>query len=125
MSSAIRLRAAMMVFPPLMQTAVDVNGLLGMHVVEVRIQQLEAQMEKMAKPEPSLLFLAAFIKANSGEMLSAADVAAKLLEVSKDSVHQAYAHSLLRRVGREASSQPSVTPAEGVLLPSMAPTTEP
>ena len=122
MSASLRIRAAMQVFPPLMQTMVDVEGLLGERVVTVRMGQLHTQMEQV-KAEPALLFLDAFLRANTFDTMAAADQAAKLLEISDDPVHRAYAHVLLRRAGRETANQPPATPA--ALPPSLAPTTQP
>jgi len=96
LSAAFQLRQAMERFPPLMSTGVDVQGLVGETTVANRIKRLEDRLtEPGAQPEPSLVFLATFIRSAMGQRELATAHAKRLQQISEDEIHRAYARTVV------------------------------
>lgn len=97
LSSARSLREAMHSFPPLMDADVDVAGLLGKDVVNVRMNMLRDRLDAAKEPDAGVIFLVCFIYANNDRPDLALEQAHRLQKLSKDEVHQAYAQALIKR----------------------------
>jgi tetratricopeptide (TPR) repeat protein len=97
-------------FPPAMETRFDIEGLLGQPMAQKRIGQLEERIERAGnQADPSLVFLAAFVRQCMGRNdLAVAHVRKLLAYDSQDPLYQAYAHYLL--AGH--SPTPATAPAE-------------
>ena len=110
LSAAFRLRQAMTRFPPLMETRVDVQQILGKSIVELRIGQLEQRLadssNKDETPEPPLVFLAAFIRSSMNQPEQAAKHAETLTKIAgEEKIYTLYADHLLK------ASSPQTQPA--------------
>ena len=110
LTSSFHIRDAMKLFPPLMGTAVDLDGILGKEVVAAGIERLERRLaEGEESSAPARLFLAAFMRSAMGQTQRAATHARRLRETSKDEIHRAYADFLLR--SSPGQDQPTTKPA--------------
>ncbi len=109
LSAAFHLRQAIKRFPPLMETRVDVKQILGKGIVEKRIGQLEHRLADENEPtEPSLVFLAAFIRASMAQPEKAAKHAEALKKLAgkEAKIYHLYADHLIKKV-----SSPKTQPA--------------
>jgi len=97
LSGALCLRHGMLHFPPLMEIRVDVDGMVGKKVVDRRIGVLEKRLADAGeKAEPSLVFLAMFIRHCRGDADLAKAHARTLQKLAgKDKVYQTYAKIVL------------------------------
>ena len=98
-SAALRLRQAIDRFPPMMETRVDTKAILGWQVVELRIGRLEKRLADKDEPtEPSLVFLAAFIRASMDQPDQAVKHAQTLAKIAgkEDKTYILYAKHLLK-----------------------------
>jgi hypothetical protein len=111
LTSGYYLEQAMKRFPPLMEVAVDVKGLLGEKIVSLRIGQLEARIKQAGeKADASLVFLAGFIRSARGEPQAAREHAAALKRMAgADQLFRTYADYLL--TGRVPTTGPTTAPA--------------
>jgi len=112
--ASFHLRRAMKRFPPLMETRVDAKGMLGDNVVAKRIVQVEALIREQGdSADAPVLFLAAFVRAASGQPTKAAGHARKLKELApEDKLYQAYANYLLTgKMPSGATTRPATTAA--------------
>jgi hypothetical protein len=97
LSSARSLKEAMHQFPPLMETDVDIAGLLGKDVVNVRMKMLRDRLDAAKEPDAGVVFLVCFVYANNGRPDLALEQAYRLKKLSKDEIHQAYAQAVIKR----------------------------
>jgi tetratricopeptide (TPR) repeat protein len=107
-SAALHLRQAMDRFPPVMETRVDAKAILGWQIVELRIGRLEKRLADKEEPvEPSLVFLAAFIRASMDQPDQAAKHAQTLAKIAgkEDKTYLLYAKHLLKTVS--TTTQPA------------------
>ena len=103
-SSAIQFHRAMQLLPPIMETRIDILGMLPEKVVEYQVGRLDERLA--GEPEASLAFLSAFLHESLGEQAKAADAAARLQTLAReDKLMQAYAKYIL--TGERPTTQPA------------------
>jgi len=97
LSAALCLRQGMLRFPPLMELRVDVNGMLGKEVVAQRVAKLEERLAASeGEADPSLLFLAMFVRHSAGDDEQAkAHAKALLSRAGEDKIYRTYAGMVL------------------------------
>ncbi|HET6428203.1 MAG TPA: hypothetical protein VFJ30_07330, partial [Phycisphaerae bacterium] len=97
LSAALSLRQGMLRFPPLMELRVDVNGMLGKEVVAQRVAKLEERLAASeGEADPSLLFLAMFVRHSAGDDEQAkAHAKALLSRAGEDKIYRTYAGMVL------------------------------
>jgi hypothetical protein len=114
-SAAVKLKASMTLSKLMMATGVEVAEMLGKEVVELRLGQLEQRIAEEGEDlDPSLVFLAAFIRSVRGETADAARLAGKLKAMAgEDELYKAYAEYLLKPKQADSSdSSPVDVPKE-------------
>jgi len=115
LSAALRIRRAIKRFPRLLDTRLSINvlKLLGVKTVTDRIDRLERRLaRKGVQPDPSLVFLAAFIRSSMGDRARAVEHATRLRALAgKDKIHRALADAILAGARRGAATAPATRPA--------------
>jgi len=108
LSAAQKLRQAMQVFPPIMETRFDLNHMLGRRVFQTATQEAEAAAGRSTPRVAGLLnFLAAFLSRNAGDLAKARSYAEKAKAAGEDSVLAAYAEVL---AGQSAAAPAPLSP---------------
>jgi hypothetical protein len=107
-TSAGELRRAMELFPPLMETKLDISSMMSEEIFRKRLDDLETWIATINK-EPLLLFLAAFMQNNAGNEAGARRHAEELRKSDEaDDLIKAYAEYVL--TGKRPAEQK--TPAK-------------
>ncbi|HDZ22559.1 hypothetical protein LCGC14_0284290 [marine sediment metagenome] len=122
-TAALHLRRAMALFPPLMETRLDIPSLMDPVTFDERLKafklDLKEDSQKLERPEP--LLLAAYLHMCVGERLEARHYAHRLRAVAgRDEVYLAYARFVLtgKRPDEPDDETPvDKTPAEGAKGP--------
>ncbi len=92
LNAAINFRSAMRILPPIMETRVNLVGMLGEDVFKQRLATVMDRMKGNDNPSLMLAFLATYLNANSGDEEQARKMAAVLKKVAgDDKLLQAYA----------------------------------
>ena len=91
------LQRALKVFPPLMGVRIDIDGILGKTVADQRLGQIEERLSgQVVEQDVPLVFLAAYIHANRGDVRQATVWAGKLKALAGDDpALSAYAEHVL------------------------------
>lgn len=112
LSAASNVYEAFQRFPPAMETRFDVEGMLGNETAKKRIGQLEGRIETAGTDaDPSLIFLAAFLRQCTGRHDLAVAHARKLKTYGpEDKLYQAYAMYVLTGKRPAAATQPATQP---------------
>jgi len=108
LSAAHQLERALAVFPPIAQTRLDLDRVMGEKAVESQLRLLE---ERIARADPDtrkmLQFLATFLYYNAGQDDKAKTYAEKLRDVAApDSIVRSYAEAVLRAKGEPETAPP-------------------
>ena len=111
LTAAFQLRTAFWRFLALMETQVDVDGMLGRKVVDLRLRQIEERIARQKqKPEVPLVFLAAFLRHARGEKEKAAAHARTLKTLAGDDrIYRTFAQYVL--TGKIGTSTKTSRPA--------------
>jgi tetratricopeptide (TPR) repeat protein len=112
LSAALNLRKAMTVFPPLMETRVNLQGgLLDRDLVTLRVAQLDERLaSQQNQPDPSLVYLATFVRTCQGDYQQAQRLAQQLKAVAgDDKLYNAYADFVLTGRTPVATTRPTAT----------------
>jgi len=95
LSAAGRVYRAMKLFPPLMETILDIEKLIPTATINRRLLSLDGRIDHK-DPDPMLIFLATYIRFNLGRMEDARRYAQMLRDTAKeDDVLHAYAAHVL------------------------------
>jgi hypothetical protein len=109
LSAAFQLRSAMGVFPPIMETQVDVGGLMGAKTLQSDLKVVERRLQTAgSESKPLLYFLATFLANNLDQRQQAKSYAEKLKSYAgEDKLLKAYADYVLTgRRPDDASAKP-------------------
>jgi hypothetical protein len=90
-----------------METDVDMPGLLGKDVVNVRMKMLRERLDAAKEPDAGVIFLVCFVYANNGRPDLALEQAYRLKKISKDEIHQAYAQVIIKRFENNLTQPPT------------------
>jgi hypothetical protein len=135
LSAAYQLSQAVSLFPPLMETRIDLPGMVDQKVIDAHLDRLDARIAA-ADPESKrmLQFLAAFLYRNSNRPDQAKTYAEQLLTTSKNNaVLRAYADLILTgktpgekeggigKLGVEPATPKLLPLPGGVILPTTRP----
>jgi tetratricopeptide (TPR) repeat protein len=110
LSAALRVRKAMELFPPLMQTRLDLANMVGdMELMDVRLETLAERLSRStADTQPMLLFIGAFVNENLGRHGQALEYARQLEQLGEPGVYQEYARTVIQApASQPAQSQPA------------------
>ena len=93
LTSAYHLRRALRLFPPIMQTRVEITAIVGQKALRHRLAELDRRaVSEEVRDEKMLRFLATFLHHNAGNTTEAVRSAQILQRLSKtDKLLQAYA----------------------------------
>jgi len=113
LSGALRIRQAVKRFPRLLDTRLSINVLkmLGEKTTSDRIARLERRLaQKGVQPDPSLVFLAAFIRSSMGDRARAVEHATRLRALAgKDKIHGALADAILAGAATRPATRPATS----------------
>jgi len=108
LSAALQIQRAMRLFPPIMETRLDIAAMLPIEAVEYQLERVDARLEASGRVEPSLALLSAFVHHNLGHKAEAARSARLLRSAAgDDELLKAYASYLL--TGRHPTTRSSPT----------------
>jgi len=98
LSAAMRLRKSMEVFPPIVQTRIDVAKMIpDKEALDYRLRLLEERLARTADDtKPLLVFVAAFMHHNLGDSEQAAQYARQLRQYVDHPVYGQYANQVLQ-----------------------------
>ena len=117
LSAAVHMKRAIRLFPPLMETRLDVEKLLGRELLNRRLERVELLIEDaQSTVKRDLAFLAAFMHHNAGHPAKARQYAELLDELSKsDNIYQAYVAFILqaRRPDAGTTTAPAAKDTKG------------
>jgi tetratricopeptide (TPR) repeat protein len=106
LSAAIQFRKAMELFPPMMETRLDLYNLLPKRVVDYQLERLKERREDPFRNEAGLTFLAAYMHLNLGHRNRAQQAARDLrAQTPDDELMQAFAHYVLTGEVRRQDGQ--------------------
>ena len=108
-SAAFRLRHAMAIFPPVMETRMAVGGMIDAGVFDRRLAELDDLLgEQTPSDSQMLLLLATYMHASAGQEDQAKACAQRLADVANDAIAAAYAQFVLTgQRPDEQSAQPA------------------
>ena len=108
LSAALQFRRALTILPALMETRLDLAGMMSQGTLVERLGELEQRLAKEVKPDASLVFLSAYIHQNLGQPDKAGLSAQKLKVLAeKDTIYQSYAEYVL--TGTNPLAKPPTT----------------
>ena len=112
-TAALHLRWAMALFPPLMETRLDIPSLMDPAKFDLRLKALKEELKedprRVERPEP--LLLAAYLHRSVGERLEARHYAHRLRAVAgRDEIYLAYARFVL--TGKQPDEPDDETPVD-------------
>jgi len=110
-SAGEHLRFAMDLFPPLMETRLDIGAMMHLPTFSERLKELKRELQEnpIAAERPALLLLAAYLHNCTGEDIEARHYAHRLRAVGRrDELYQAYARFIL--TGRRPDERPPALP---------------
>ena len=115
LSAAYQLQRAISLFPPMMETQIDLSAMIDRKVVDAELASIERRLRDADRDSRQMLqFLAAFLYENSSRHEKAKTHAEKLITtVHRKSALRAYAEFLLKR-GETPAKEP---PAKGTEEP--------
>jgi hypothetical protein len=127
-SAAREIRAAMDVFPPIMEMRLDYAGLTNLAVFQARLGELDARLrEPEEERDPLLPFLACYLHFSEGDLQMAKTYAEQVQKLPDQGRWvQAFAEFVL--TGKRPTTQPAVmgltpsTPPAKAAMPAPAPT---
>ena len=114
LTAAFQLRTAFWRFLALMETQVDLDGMLGKKVVDLRLRLIEQRIaQQKDNPQAPLVFLAAFVRHSRGEKDKAAAHARMLKRLAgNDRIYRTFAEYVLTgKVGTGGKTSPAGTKA--------------
>jgi len=113
LSAAMYVRRAMEIFPPLMETRLDIPAMLDKDLVLRRLTGIQRRLDDAAeKPDPSLVFLAAYVCQNLGQTDQAKRYAEQLQTLAEgDKLLSAYATYVLTGARPQATPMSATTRA--------------
>ncbi len=103
MSSAYRLRRAMEIFPPIMETQMAVAGMMDAATFDQRLAELDTELTEQGVDDQMLLLLATYMHASAGNADQAGIYAQRLETAATDPLLAAYAEFIL--TGRRPDEQ--------------------
>jgi len=115
LSAAVHLRHAMELFPPLMETHLDIPAMMDQADFQRRVEAVDRRLTERAGKEqdwadPLLVFVAAYMHSNAGQKEKAGLYAARLQAAApSDKLFTAYASFVL--TGRRPATQTTTKPA--------------
>lgn len=112
LNAAINFRSAMRILPPIMETRINLVGMLGEKVVKERLASVMKRIKDNDDPSVMLAFLATYLNANTGNKDQAQKMATVLKGVAgDDKLLDAYATFVLtgKRPGEVNSSKKPAT----------------
>lgn len=107
MSSAYRLRRAMEIFPPIMETQMAVAGMMDAAAFDQRLTELDTELTEQGVDDQMLLLLATYMHASTGNADQAKTYAQRLETAATDPLLAAYAKFILtgRRPDEQSAEQ--------------------
>jgi len=113
LSAAHQVHRALSLFPPMMQSRIDLDTVLDAKVIDAQLGAIDDRLRTAdEKTKTMLRFLAAFLYANTGKLDKAQPYAEKVRDSSGDAnLLRAYAEFLLRTRRQEDPAAPKENPA--------------
>jgi len=112
MSAALQFRRAIKILPALMETRLDLPGMMSEQVLQERLDELDARLAEEGTPDASLLFLSALVHQNLQQTDKARVSAEKLKALGEDApIPNSYAEYVL--TGKNTLAKPpAIQPAD-------------
>jgi hypothetical protein len=100
------LKMAMMTFPPIMETRLDISQIVSKDDFTAQLSALKTMLEESDSPEPSLLMLATYMSLTNGDTAAAKEYAGTLSRVAgNDKLLSTYAKFVLTGERPEADDE--------------------